>query len=432
MESVTSDVVVVGAGVAGLTAASNLAAAGLDVVVIEARDRIGGRSHTQSVGSGKADLGAAWVHDPVHNPLTTFLESTGIEIVSDGMWGHGMRAFTKNRWLSTGMTSTLVAALYNFDAAAARAGVNSDRYSDGIKWYLESQAHPATEFTFVEAFLGRIIGAGVTGDHASDISLDGMAAYEGEESGHNALVVGGYGQLVEHLAHSLNIQLSTPISRVDHSDSGAQVLGMGQTFAASWAVVTVPLGVLKGGGLQFAPDLPADQLRALSKLKAKSLEKVILTFDDRFWDDDVFQVALLDDANGFIWLHDLSRTSGVPTLAALYNPAIASAPMFGEVAVDGFRSLLGNMFGSVPEIRGVATTNWSRDPYSLGAYSFVPVGASIEDMRALTRPAGPRVLLAGEHTFPSYYGTVQAAWLSGQRAARTIIDREAGSNKARG
>ncbi len=80
------------------------------------------------------------------------------------------------------------------------------------------------------------------------------------------------------------------------------------------------------------------------------------------------------------------------------------------------------MFGTVPEVRAVAVTDWAEDPCSLGSYSYIPVGASADDMHTLARPAGPRVLLAGEHTVPAYYGTVQAAWLSGQRAASTILD----------
>ncbi|MGD2042306.1 MAG: FAD-dependent oxidoreductase, partial [Acidimicrobiia bacterium] len=76
------DVIVVGAGVAGLTAASQLNTAGLDVVVLEARDRIGGRTHTQTLGDATVDMGAAWLHDPLHNPLSPYLDSLGIPVQS--------------------------------------------------------------------------------------------------------------------------------------------------------------------------------------------------------------------------------------------------------------------------------------------------------------------------------------------------------------
>jgi monoamine oxidase len=417
------DVIVVGAGVAGLTAASDLAANGLDVVVLEARDRIGGRTHTVSLGDAEVDLGAAWVHDPWHNPLTTHLEFLGIPVVSDGMWGHGMGAFYNGDWLSSEETSSLVAALYNFDPEVAGSALRppSDRYSDGTSWYVETQLAPNTRSAVVDAFLRQIVGAGVTGDDAKEISLEGMAAYEGEESGHNSVIPGGYRTLVDRLSKGVNVQLSAPVLRIDHSETGVTVTGKDRTLDASWAVLTAPLGVLKAGGIQFDPDMPRQHREALSRLKAKSLEKVVVTFDNRFWSEDLSQIALLDNDHGFIWVHDLGVHTGVPTLVALYNPTIAAIQMPGTTAVETFTSLLTAMFGHIPSPKHAATTNWASDPYSLGSYSFIPVGASPRDMTTLTQPVGPRLLLAGEHTFPSYYGTVQAAWLSGKRAAQEVI-----------
>lgn len=416
--------IVVGAGVAGLTTGSDLAAGGLDVVVLEARDRIGGRTHTMSLGAAEVDLGAAWVHDPWHNPLTTHLESLGIPVVSDGMWGHGMGAFYNGEWLSFEETSSLVAALYNFDPEMARSALRppSDRYSDGISWYVETQLAPNTRSDMVDAFLSRIVGAGVTGNHASEISLEGMAAYEGEESGHNSVIPGGYRTFVDQLSEGVDVQLSAPVFRIDHSETGVTVAGKDRGLRAKWAVVTAPLGVLKGGGIQFEPDMPRRQREALSRLTAKSLEKVVVTFDDRFWSENLSQIALLDDEHGFIWVHDLSAHTGVPTLVALYNPAIAATRVPEGRAVETFSSLLTTMFGQIPSPTHAATTNWSSDPFSLGSYSFIPVGASPRDMATLAQPVGPRLLLAGEHTYPSYYGTVQAAWLSGKRAAQEVIN----------
>lgn len=418
------DVIVVGAGVAGLAAASDLVSAGLDVVVLEARDRIGGRTHTVSLGDADVDLGAAWVHDPSHNPLTPYVESLDIPVVPDGMWGHGMGAFHNGEWLSVAETSTLVAALYNFDPAEV-AGLAlrppSDRYSDGISWYVETQLAPNAGPAMVDAFLSRVVGAGVTGDHPSDISLEGMAAYEGEESGHNSVIAGGYRTLVDRLAEGVDIQLSEPVVRIDHSKTGVTVTTQDRTLDARWAVLTAPLGVLKSGGIEFEPGMPQQHREALSRLKAKSLEKVVLTFDERFWSEDLAQIALLDDQHGFIWVHDLSAHTGVPTLVALYNPAIAATPMPGEEVVEVFSSLLTAMFGQIPNPRHAVTTNWASDPYSVGSYSFIPVGGSPLDMTTLAQPVGPRLLLAGEHTFPNYYGTVQAAWLSGKRAAQAIV-----------
>lgn len=419
------DVAVVGAGVAGLTTASDLAAGGMDVIVVEARDRIGGRTHSIDLGEGVADLGGAWVHDPVHNPLTPYLESLDIPVESDGMWGQGMRAFAGGSWLSQEATSSLVAAMYNFDPEAAFREVG-DVLADGIDWYCETQLSPKADRVPVRAFLRRVVGSGITGDDARDVSLRGMAAYEGEESGHNSMVVGGYRALVENLAQGLEIKLATPVSEVRHSDSGVTLVGTADNWNALFAVVTAPLGVLKNGSIGFTPALPRGHVEALTRLKMKALEKVIFTFGERFWSDGVFQVAVLDDEFGFIWVHDLSPQVGRPTLVGLYNPAVASKHGSPGDYEQAFSALLTRMFGTLPVVGRAAMSSWSSDPYSLGAYSFIPVGASADDMQTLGEPIGSRVLLAGEHTYPTYYGTVQAAWLSGKRAAETILSSKLG------
>jgi monoamine oxidase len=153
----------------------------------------------------------------------------------------------------------------------------------------------------------------------------------------------------------------------------------------------------------------------------KSLEKVIFTYEERFWDEGLHQIALLSAQAGFLWVHDVSSHSGVPTLVGFYNPMIADTPVSEDDAVLVFGGLLRSMFGSVPDPLAVATTSWGGDQWSMGGYSFIPVGGSADDMNALGKPGGSRVLFAGEHTYPEYYGTVQAAWLSGRRAARHIL-----------
>ncbi len=262
------DVVVIGAGVAGLTAASTLSEAGLDVVVVEARDRIGGRTHTVDVGGGTVDLGGAWVHDPGHNPLMPLLESLGLEVMPDAMWGRGMRVFERDGWLSTAATSTLLASLYNFDPSDV-PGVMSDRYTDGIDRFVDIHV-PAGLRHAVRSYLGQFAGAGIAGDHPRDISLSGLAAYEGEESGHNSVLVGGYRSLVDRLADGVEVVLGSPVTDIRHNASEVAVSGPGLDIGARWAIVTVPLGVLRSGSPTFEPDLPASHRDAISTARVQA------------------------------------------------------------------------------------------------------------------------------------------------------------------
>jgi hypothetical protein len=226
---------------------------GFDTVVVEARDRIGGRTHTVDLGGGAADLGAAFIHDPANNPLTAFLDSHRIDWRSNGMWGNGLRVFADGDWLPPELTSTLVAAMYTFDDAAASEAPlgQSDRLSDGIAWYAASQEFGGRRTAVVKQFLGRIVGSGIDGDDPSESSLAGGAVYAGDDSGGNGIVVGGYRALVEELGEGLSVRLSTPIEVVDHDTDHVTLKSRQGSIDANWVIITVPLGVLKSGGLQL-------------------------------------------------------------------------------------------------------------------------------------------------------------------------------------
>jgi monoamine oxidase len=339
------------------------------------------------------------------------------------MWGRGMRVFDRDGWLSTAATSTLLASLYNFDPSDV-AGVTSDRYTDGIDRFVDAHV-PAGVRHAVRSYLGQFAGAGIAGNHPSDISLSGLAAYEGEESGHNSVLVGGYRTLVDRLAGGVEIVLGSPVTDIRHTASEVSVSGPDFDIGARWAIVTVPLGVLRSGSPTFEPDLPARHRDAISRLGFKQLEKVVFTFEEQFWDDDLTEIVLLDDRHGFISVRDLTGPSGVPTLVCFSNPTIATEPLVRDHTLDAWHELLGRVFGEVPDPRSTTMTNWADDPYSLGSYSYLPVGASVDDMHTLAEPVGPRVGLAGEHTVSAYYGTVQAAWLSGRRAASHVVEGRA-------
>lgn len=138
--------------------------------------------------------------------------------------------------------------------------------------------------------------------------------------------------------------------------------------------MTIPLGVLKADGIRFASSLPERHTEALARLKTKSLEKVMSVFEKRSWNEDISQISLLDDPSGFVWTHDLSPHAGAMTLVGLHSRVIASKPVAGNSAAGAFATLVSEMFGSMPDHQHGATTDCASGPYSLGAYSYIPVG----------------------------------------------------------
>ena len=236
---------------------------------------------------------------------------------------------------------------------------------------------------------------------------------------------GGYSRLIHHLAEGLDIRLSNPVSRVEYDDSGVTIQTKGGTvYSGSHVIVTVPLGVLKSGHFEFNPPLPKAKRTAIQRLDMGNLEKVILRFDALFWTAFQDQAAMFLDKSEpgrFPFFVDMTRFAGAPTLVCLYGGGSsrrtqdrAQDEEIVAAAIEALSEILG---GPVPTPSATHVTRWRSDPFSRGSYSFIPVGASPEDMHELARPVADRVLFAGEATYFDHYGTVHGAILSGVREA---------------
>ena len=412
-------VIVVGAGVAGLTAADAARCAGAEVVVLEARDRVGGRTWSVPFGPGAIDLGAAWIHGPVGNPVAEALTAAQIGARNDGPY-YSRMAVWEAGWVDAPDATALTAAVMgDWDPAEALAGLSgSDRFVDGVEWYIADRELEGHARELVRFGLISIDGALVAAGPPDCISLAGVAAYA-HGAGGNLVPSGGYRTLVERLSAGLDVRLGAPVTRVEHGGANVVVHADGGTFEGDRAVVTVPLGVLRDGSVAFDPPLGGGHEVAVERLEMATLEKVAMRFPERFWPESVWQITHVAGDRAFPVWFDFSRHVGSPTLIALYNPAIAPglAEIPAEERAGPALEVLRKMFGSVPDPDETLVTDWTGDPWALGSYSYVPVGATADDMRCLAEPVSDRLLLAGEATVRESYGTVHAAFGSGLRAA---------------
>jgi monoamine oxidase len=173
----------------------------------------------------------------------------------------------------------------------------------------------------------------------------------------------------------------------------------------------------------FDPPLDGDHARAVERLAMGTQEKVVFRFPERFWPDSVWEITHVADDRAFPAWFDFTRHVGAPSLVALYNPHSTPglAQMPAEDRVEPALDVLRKMFGSVPDPDETLATDWTGDPCSLGSYSYVPIGASVDDMRRLGDPVSERLAIAGEATVPDCYGTVQAAFVSGLRGATLAV-----------
>lgn len=413
-------VVVVGAGVSGLTAARDLNAAGANVTVIDARDRIGGRTWTADVGGAPIDLGGSWIHGPSDNPLADEVRSAGLTWANDGVWGMGLTVFVEGEgWSPAHVAATLVASQADFDPAEAAAALGpSATYHDAAEWYVGDRrlvGEQADVARFGIEWLEATLNIAGLPDR---VSVLGTAGYL-DHAGGNVMITGGYVRLVEHLAAGLDIHLDEAVTAIDHDGAGCVVTTDRAGYECDRVVVTVPLSVLQQRRITFTPAIPEHEAAA-DRLAMANLEKAVFRFDERFWPASARRMTFVADDHRFPSWIDTTHHAGAPTLIAFYNPlatpGLVDRPLDERAAMA--LDVLRTMIPDAPDPTTVHMTDWTNDPLTSGSYSYVPVGGSPDDMARLARPASARLCFAGEHTVPDSFGTVHGAYISGRRAAQ--------------
>jgi polyamine oxidase len=415
--------IVVGAGVSGLTAAAELAGSGVEVVVLEARDRLGGRTWTHDVGGAPVDLGGSWIHGPSGNPLAEFVRAAGMRWRNDGRWGTGLAAFSEDGTpCRPDVLSTLVAVLADFDPAEAAAELApTATFVDAAEWYvgdrdLEDEQAEAARFA-----IEWLEGALDVGAVPSTISVAGVASYV-LHGGGNVVIEGGYRTLVDHLADALDVRLGETVVAVDHGPGGCTVTTDRGTIVADQVVVSVPLTLLQRRAIRFMPSITEHEAAA-DRLAMAHLEKIVLRFPGpRRLPSNLRRISYVSRDHRFPSWVDMSRHAGDEVLVGFYNPFVT--PGLAEVAppdrIGLALDVLRRVVPDLPDPTDAVATDWTNDPLALGSYSYVPVGGSPADMARLGASASSRLHFAGEHTVAEYFGTVHGAFVSGRRAAAAV------------
>lgn len=420
-------VIVVGAGVAGLTTARLLADAGRDVIVLEARDRIGGRTWTADVGGAKVDLGAAWAHGVQRNPVVDFGRAHDLRVIADeGAWpilydqATGRRSDRAWRLMEESERGFLRAraSLRNELGPSATAEQARDAW-------LARQDLPPNDARLAAHAIDQWI---VELTYGSPIDRTALAWIweEGGLEGGDHFPVGGYGGWVQALAAGLDIRLSHPVTQITSRDDGVTVRGGASEFTGAQVVVTVPLGVLKSGMITFNPPLSTERQAAIDRVDMANLEKVAFTWDDVWFPRGNAEYVDAEGDGTFPEVYDLTDLAGRPSLVVLYGGRFARQIQGSwddtRIAAEALKVLERVYERPVPAPAATRVTRWTVDPYAGGSYSFLPVGATPADLDTLATPHGARVHFAGEATYFQHYGTVHGAMLSGIRAAHALSD----------
>jgi monoamine oxidase len=418
------DVVVIGAGMAGLGAARRLVAGGARVTVIEARGRIGGRTHTSHLWPDlPVDMGASWIHGTTGNPVTRLARKVGLKITPTSY----DRAVTFD---DAGQPVEFDRAARRALKLVARARKASGDLEADVSLEAAITAHPEWQaLSAADRAVARLaINTRIEHEYSGDWSrLSAWHFDDGEDfPGDEAVVTPGFGAVVAHLARGLDIRLDEPVIALAPSGGGVEVTTTRGRHQADCAVVTLPLGVLQAGDLRLAEPLSPRRQRAIDRLGMGLLNKCVLRFDRVFWPEGADWIDYLSPAQTLWadWTSYLPAT-GQPLLAGFNAARTADEIEALDDAATSASAMaaLRAMFGAtVPDPLGAQVSRWRQDPFARGAYSFNAVGTSRKDRKALSGADWDgRLVFAGEATSPDHPATVHGALISGRRAAAAVL-----------
>ncbi|MEM1308591.1 MAG: NAD(P)/FAD-dependent oxidoreductase [Cyanobacteria bacterium P01_H01_bin.153] len=427
-QSTAGHTLVIGAGAAGLAAARTLQDANASVVVLEARDHLGGRVHTD--------------YDFVSHPVERGAEFLHGENIVTWDWVRRYQLATRpafddycNQFVYANQ------ALLPFRRWCTLPGLDALALMDGspidalmANWI--EQGKPDVSLTqFLELHqiewspeVRRLIDHFLSGSYAANLDQLGVyglmeLTYEGDGDRYFRLQQ-GYSHLLEQFAAGLDIRYATTVTHISWSPSGVQVhTDSDTTYTAQQVVITLPLSLLQANAVEFNPPLPEAKLRAIHGLGVGHITKLILKFDQPWWPQDL-ESCLTPLATQFWWRPGWQRHHEAPVLTAFTGATGADKlEALGRAgAIQTGLQDLEQMFKRplADRLEAALFVDWQADPYAQMAYSYVPVNG-VRLRSQLAQPVENGLFFAGEATHPTRAATVHGALESGIRAAQEIL-----------
>lgn len=412
-------VVVVGAGISGLAAARKLKEKGFNVLVLEAQEKVGGRLRTNRTLGIDFDEGASWIHGIQGNPITNLAQKAGLNTFTT-MDDQAAACYDLGGVLrSPSVYENTEEELYNILDSMMNYGSTSQSFESVFANLYPSKANDRLWKFFLSTY--------VTFDCGDLNNLSSLLYNEGEEfGGAEKIATNGFDKIATYLADGLDVRLNQTVSKVNYSDELVKITHNGTTTEANFVIVTVPLGVLKSGNIQFVPTLPDAKQTAIQKVGMNCVNKFLLTWDTAFWDDVQYisyTPEIVDKFNYFVNVKKFHPSENALMTFAYADYARQTESMSDAEIIDEIMTHLKDIYGnSIPNPTNLLRTKWQTNEHTLGSYSYTAVGTKMRHFDDLAAAVNNRLFFAGEHTEIDFYSTVHGAYLSGIREADKIID----------
>lgn len=420
-------VLIVGAGVAGLKVAQDLQNNGFEVLVLEARNYIGGRIRTtNSFDEISLDMGATWIHGFEGNPIGKLAVSIDAKLLSTSY--DNSITYNSNEEVLTQSQESLVLRFTDmiYDKLEEIKELKNDI---SVKSAMENLLNKYEKNSFEYSLINFILSSEFEQEYSGSIEELSSKYYDESEEfgGEDKLFVDGYRVIIDYLSKNIDIKIHEKVNYIDSTKNTVLIKTLNNSYEADYVVVTTPLGVLKQNDIVFNPKLSAKKQKAIDSLGMGVLNKCYLEFERVFWDEEVDWIEYIakdDDFRNFTQWVSFYNSTKKPILLAFSagNKALKMESLSDEEIINNALKVLKKIYKtSLPKLVKYEISRWGRDEFSKGSYSYNKLGSTPSMRDDLAMVENSKVFFAGEATSKDYFGTVHGAYLSAQKIVNKII-----------
>ena len=412
-------VIVIGAGISGLVAASTLIQKGANVIILEAKNYIGRRIRTDRSLGAPFEYGAGWIHGPSKdNPIRNLADRTNSSLfvtdddscellnlsgndVEEKVWDEIEEIWEKIIYdeIDSNTEGSILDAINKYD---------SNIWSNpNIRWIFSAYE----EFNYGGPV--QEISAGLINKMSSFPTAD-------------VIFKDGYDKIINLLSKNLQIRTNSIVKSVDYRNTGnIKVSTTSKNYECDYVICSIPLGVLKSKSIKFNPTLPRYKQESIEKVGFGTVTKLALKFTDQFWENDVqyYYTVAKETGRWPVWMNYRTFSKEKILMGLCMGDYAKKADLMSteELIEDGLKVLKNVWEDDVGEVQNILRTSWLNDPFTKGAYSFPRVDNSEKDFENLAEPIDNKLFFCGEHTNLEYLATTHGALFTGIRAAKEVL-----------